>query len=167
MLFDFFMLVEFSSVAQLCPTPWDPMDCNTQCFPVHHQLGKLTQTHVHRVNDAIQPSHPSVVSFSSCLQSFAASGSFQMRQLFTSVGQSIGVAASVLPSSEYSGLISFRIDGFDLLAVQGTLKSLLQHHNLKHQFFGAQPFLQVILHLHSYKYSRKKIISIKKRWKVS
>ena len=72
-----------------------------------------------------------------------------MRQLFTSVGQSIGVAASVLPSSEYSGLISFRIDGFDLLAVQGTLKSLLQHHNLKHQFFGNQLSLWSDSHTHT------------------
>ena len=126
------------------------MDCSMPVFPVHHQLPEFTQSHVHWVDDAIQPSHPSVVSFSSCLQSFAASGSFQMRQLFTSVGQSIGAAASVLPSSEYSGLISFRIDGFDLLAVQGTLKSLLQHHNLKHQFFGNQLSLWSDSHTHTW-----------------
>ena len=68
----------------------------------------------------------SVIPFSSCLQSFPASGSFQMSQLFPSGGQSFGVSASV-PSKECSGLISFRIDWFDL-AVQGTLTSLLQHH---------------------------------------
>ena len=62
----------------------------------------------------------------------------------------IGAAASVLPSSEYSGLISFRIDGFDLLAVQGTLKSLLQHHNLKHQFFGNQLSLWSDSHTHTW-----------------
>ena len=74
----------------------------------------------------------SVVPFSSCPQSFPASGSFQMSQFFTSGGQSIGVSASasVLPM-KYSGLISFRMDCLDLLAVQGTLKSLLQHHNSK------------------------------------
>ena len=71
----------------------------------------------------------SVVPFSSCPQSFPASGSFQMSQLFASGGQSIGASASA--SNEYSGLISFRIDWFDLLAVQGTLKSLLQHHSSK------------------------------------
>ena len=73
----------------------------------------------------------SVVPFSSCLQSFPASGSFPMSWFFASGGQSIGVSASIIsPSNEYSGLISFRIDWFDL-AVQGTLKSLLQHHSSK------------------------------------
>ena len=62
-------------------------------FPVLHYLPELAQTHVHRVDDAIQQSHP-VIPFSSCAQSFPASGSFQMNQLFTSDGQSIGVAAS-------------------------------------------------------------------------
>ena len=74
----------------------------------------------------------SVVPFSSCPQSFPASGSFQMSQLFASGGQSIGsFSFSINPSNEYSGLISFRIDWFDLLAVQGTLKSLLQYHRSK------------------------------------
>ena len=81
----------------------------------------------------------SVVPFSSCLQSFPASGSLQMSQFFASGGQSIGVSASasVLPMT-FLGLISFRMDWLDLLAVQGTLKSLLQHHSSKHQFFGTQ-----------------------------
>ena len=70
---------EFSSVAQLCPT---------LCFPVHHQLPELAQTHVHQVSDAIQPSHP-VVPFSSCLQLFPAPKSFPMSQFFASGGQSI------------------------------------------------------------------------------
>ena len=73
----------------------------------------------------------SVVPFSSHLQSFPASGSFPMSQFFASGGQSIGVSASACPSNEYSGLISFRTGWFDLLRVQGTLKSLLQHHSLK------------------------------------
>ena len=74
----------------------------------------------------------SVITFSSCLLSFPTSGSFQTSQFFTSSGQSIGVSAfSISTSNEYSGLISFRIDWFDLLAVQGTLKSLLQHHSSK------------------------------------
>ena len=73
-----------------------------------------------------------VVPFSSCLQSFPASGSFSISQFFTSGGQSIGASSfSISPSNEYSGLISFRIDWFDLLAPQGTLKSLLQHHSSK------------------------------------
>ena len=86
---------QFSSVAQSCLTLCDPMDCSTPGLPVHHQLLEFTQTHVHRVGDAIQPSHP-VTPFSSCLQSFPASGSFQMSLFFPSGGQSIGVSASSL-----------------------------------------------------------------------
>ena len=123
--------LQFSSVARSCPTLCDSLDCGTPGFPVHHQLPELAQTHVHQVGDAIQPSHP-VIPFFSCLQSFPASGSFLMSQLFASGGQSIGeFSFSISPSNEYSGLISFRIDWFDLLADHGTLKSLLQYHSSK------------------------------------
>jgi len=106
-------------------------DCSVPGLPVHHQLPELTQTHVHRIGDAIQPSHP-LVPFSSCLQSFPASGSFPMSQFFTSGGKNIGISSlSISPSNEYSGLISFRMDWLDLLAVQRTLKSLLQYHSSK------------------------------------
>ena len=80
--------VQFSTVTQLCPSLCDPMDCSVPGFPVLHQLPKLAQTHVHRVGY-----HPTII-YSSCLQSFAASGSFQMSQFFTSGGQSIGVSSS-------------------------------------------------------------------------
>ena len=88
--------VQFSSVAQSCPTLCGPMNRSTPGLPVHHQLPESTQTHVHRVGDTIQPS---VIPFSSCLQSFPASASFPMSQFFASSGQSIGVSASasVLP----------------------------------------------------------------------
>ena len=92
--------VQFSSVMQLCPTLYDPMVCSMPGFPVHHQLTELTQTHVHRVSDAMQPSlSSSVVHFSSCLQSFPASESFPVSQFFVSGDQSIGVSApaSVVP----------------------------------------------------------------------
>ena len=75
--------VQFSSVAQLCLTLCNPMNHSTPGLPVHHQLPEFTQTHVHRVGDAIQPSHPLSSPFSSCLQSLPASGSFPMSQLFT------------------------------------------------------------------------------------
>ena len=88
--------VQFSSVAQSCATLCDPMDYSTPGLPVHHQLLEFTQIHVCWVSDAIQPSHP-VIPFSSCPQSFPASGSFQMSQLFTSGSWSIGASASVLP----------------------------------------------------------------------
>ena len=74
--------VQFSSVAQSCPTLCDPMNRSTPGLPVHHQLLEFTQTHVHSVGDAIQPSHPLVVSFPSCPQSLPASESFPMSQLF-------------------------------------------------------------------------------------
>ena len=94
-----------------------------------------------------QGCHPtissSVISFSSYLQSFPASGSFPMSQLFTSDGQSIGVSASISPSNEYSGLISFRMDRFGLLAVQGTLKSLFQHHSSKASILNVVSVLSV------------------------
>ena len=78
-----------SSVTQLSPTLCDSMGCSTPGFPVHHQLPELAQTHVHRVGDAIKPSHPLSSPFSSCPQSFPASRSFQMSQLFASGGQSL------------------------------------------------------------------------------
>ena len=137
--------VQFSSVTQSCLTLCDPMDCSTPGLPVHHQLPDSTQTHLYQVGDAIQPSHPlssSVILFSSRPQSFPASGSFPMSQLFASGGQSIGVFSfNISPSNEHSGLISFRADWLDLLAVQGTLKSLLQHHSSKASILLYSPTL--------------------------
>ena len=129
--------VQFSSVAQSCPTLCDPMNHSMPGLPVHHQLPESTQTHVHRVSDAIQPSHP--LSFSSCSQSFPALGSFQMSQLFASGGQSIGVSASasVLPMNTqgwsplgWTGSISLQSKGllrvFSNTTVQKTwIKNLL------------------------------------------
>ena len=97
-----FLLLQFSSVTQLCPTLSHPMDCSVPGFPVLHHLPEFAQTHVHWVSDAIQASYPLfVIPFSSFLQSFPASGSFLVTQLFASGGQSIGAlaSASVLPMS--------------------------------------------------------------------
>ena len=124
-------IVQFSSVAQLCPTHCDPMDCSTPGFPVHHQLPKLAQTHVHQVGHAIQPSH---------LLSFPSPPAFNPSQHQGLFNESVlhiwwpkywSFSCSTSPSNEHSRLISFRIDWLDLLAVQGTLKSLLQHHRSK------------------------------------
>ena len=120
--------VQFSSAAQLCPTLCDPMHCSTPGLPVHHQLAGFTQTHAHRVGDSIQPSHP----LSS--PSPPAPNPSQHQGLFQWVNSSHEVASfsfSISPSNESSGLISFRVDWLDLLAVQETLKSLLQHHSSK------------------------------------
>ena len=103
--------LQFSSVAQSCPTLCNPMNRSTSGLPVHHSLSvhqnlpESTQTHVHHVGDAIQPSNPLVVPFSSCPYSFPASGSFQMSQLFASGGQSTGIsdATSVLPMNTQHG----------------------------------------------------------------
>ena len=122
---------QFSSVTQSRPTLWDPMDCSTPGFPVHHQLPEFTQTHVHWVSDAIQPSHP---------LSSPSPPAFNLSQHRVFSSESVlcirwpkywSFSFSISPSNEYSGLISFRMDWWDLLTVQGTLKSLHQHHSLK------------------------------------
>ena len=121
------------------------MGCSMPGFPVHHQLPEFTQNHVHWVHDTIQTSHPPSTPL--LLPSiFPISGSFPMCQFFTSGGQSIGIlaSASVLPK-EYSGLISFRMDWLDLLAAQGTLKSLLQQHSSKTSILQCSAFFKVQL----------------------
>ena len=111
---------------------WDPRDCSTPGSLVLHSLSEFAQTHV----PLSQWYHPtissSVTPFSFCLQLPPASESFPLSWLFTSGCQSIRPSAwASFSSNEYSGMISFRIDWLDLLVVQGTLKSLLQHHNSK------------------------------------
>ena len=121
------------------------MDCSTPNFPVSHKLPELAQTHVHRVGDAIQPSHP-VIPFSPCFQSFPASGSFPISQFFEIRRPNYcRFSFSLSSSNEYPGLISFRIDWFDLLAVQGTFKSLLQHHSSKASILQHSAFFMVQL----------------------
>ena len=135
----------FSSVAQPCPTLCDPMDCSTPGFPVHHHLPELAQTQVHRVSDAIQPSHPLLS------PSPPALNLSQHRGLFQGVSSSHQVATvwsfsfNISPSNEYSGLISFRIDWLDIFAVQLTLSSLLQHHSSKASILGRSAFFIVQL----------------------
>ena len=114
---------QFSSVAQSCPTLCDPMDCSTPGLPVHHQLSEFTQAHVHWAGDAIQPSYP-VSPFSSHLQSFPASESFQMNQFFTSGSQSTGVSASasVHLNQVYWQCPKWRADRIAIDKVRNTLK---------------------------------------------
>ena len=142
-------MIQFSSVTQLSPTLCESTDCSTPSLPVHHQPGIFSNT-----CPLSQWCHPtissSVVPFSSCPQSLPASESFQMSQLFVSSSLSIGVSAStsVLPMRD-SGLISLKIDWLDLLAVQGALKSHLQHHSSKVSIHQHLAFFIVKL-LHSY-----------------
>ena len=101
-------------------------------FPVHHQFPELAQTHVHQAGDAIQPSHP-LSSPSPSLPSIFPSIRVFSNELVLCIRwpKYWNFSFSFSPSNEYSGLISFRMDWLDLLAVQGTLKSLLQHHRSK------------------------------------
>ena len=113
----------FHSVAQSCPTLCNPMDCSTPGFPVHHQLPEFTQTHVYHVSDAVQPSHtlssPSPPAFNlSQHQSFSNESALCIRW-----PKCWSFSFSISPSNEHSGLISFRMDWLDLLAVQGTQES--------------------------------------------
>ena len=121
---------QFSSVIHLCPTLCDPMDCNTPGFPIHHQCLKLAQTHFHRVGDAIQPSHPllppSLPAFNLSQHQGLSKESF----LHIRWPKYWSFCFNISPSNEQPGLI-FRMDWSDLFAVQGTLKSLLQHHSSK------------------------------------
>ena len=114
------------------------MDCSTPGLPVHHQLLELAQTQVHQVGDAIQPSHP---------LSFPSAFSLSWHQGLS--GESVlrirwpkywSFSFSISPSNEYSGLISFRMDWLDLLAVQETLKNLLQHHSSEASIFRCSAF---------------------------
>ena len=114
----------FSSVSQLYPTLCDSMDCSMSGFPVHHQFPELTQTHAHRVGDAIQPSHPLSSPSPPAFILSQHQGLFQKSVLHIRWPKCWSLSFSISPSNEYSGLISFRIDWLDLLAVQGTLKSL-------------------------------------------
>ena len=117
--------LQFSSVTQSCPTLCDSMDYSRPGFPVHHQLPELAQTHVHRVDVAIQPSHPLYPLL--LLPSIFPSIRVFPHESLLPIRWRKYWTFNISPSNEYSGLISFRIDWFDPLAVQGTLKSLLQH----------------------------------------
>ena len=141
-----FSSLQFSSVTQPCPTLCNPMDRSTPGLPVHHQLPEFTQTQVQWVHDAIQPSP-----FSSRLQSFPASGSLPMSQLFASGGQSIGVSASasVLPMNTqdwsplgWTGWISSQSKGLSRVFSNTTVQ--------KHQFFDTQLSSQSNSYIHTW-----------------
>ena len=124
------------SVAQLCPTLCNPMDCSTQGFPVLDHLQERAQTRVHWVGDAIQTSHPSVVPFSSRLQSFPASGSFPMTRFFISGGLSIGVSASIsVPPVKIQDWFPLGLTGWISLQSKGLSRVFSNTTVQKHQFF--------------------------------
>ena len=134
-----FSSVQSLSRAQLFATPW-----TAARFPVHHQLLELAQTHVHQVSDAFQPPHPLSSPFPPDFNLPQHQGLPNESVLHIRWPKYWSFNFSISPSNEYSQLISFRIDWFDFLAAQGTLKSLLQHHSSKalilwhSAFFGVQ-----------------------------
>ena len=118
------------------------MNCSTPGLPVHHQLLEFTQIHIHRISDAIQPSHPlsspSLPPIPPSISVFSNESTLHKRW-----PKYWSFSFSISPSKEIPGLISFRMDWLDLLAVQGTLKSLLQHHSSKASIFRHSAFFTV------------------------
>ena len=140
-------LLSCYSIAQSCPTLCNPMNCSPAGFSVHHQLLDLVQTHVHWVNDAIQPSlsspSPPALNLSQHQALLSWVGSLHQ------VAKYWNVSFGISPSNEYWRLISFRMDWLGILAVQGTLKSLLQHQSLKASIIWHSAFFTVQLsHAH-------------------
>ena len=148
--------VQFSSVAQSFLTLCDPMNRSTPGLPIHHQLLEFTQTHVHQVSAAIQPSYPLsslllLPSIPPSIRVFSNESTLCMRE-----PKYWSFSFSIIPSKEIPGLISFRMDWLDLLEVQGILKSLLQHHSSKASILWHSDFFTVQLS-HSYMTSGKTI----------
>ena len=132
------------------------MDFNMPGFPVLHCLPEFAQTHVHWVGDSIQPSHPLLPSSPSAVSLSQHQGLFQWVSPSHQWPKYWSFSISICPSSEYSELISFRIDWFDLCAVQGTLKSLLQHHSSKASILWCSAFFMIQLS-HPYMTTRKTV----------
>ena len=139
------MNIQFSSVTQSCPALCDPMDCSTPGLPVHYQLLEFTQT---QSTESVTPSNH----LSLCRPLLLLPSIFPRIRVFSNETvlcirwpKYWRFSFSISPSSEYSGLVSFRMDWLDLLAVQGTLKSLLQHHSSKTSILRCSAFLIVQL----------------------
>ena len=148
-------------VAQSCPTLCNLMDCSMPGFPVHHQLPELAQTPVHRVGDAIQPSHPLSSPPPLAFNLSQPQGLFNESAGHIKLPKYWNFSFRISPSNEHSGLISFRKDWLDFLAVQGTLKSLLQHHSSKASILRCPAFF--IVQLSSPYMTTGKIIALT-RW---
>ena len=147
MIFVFGMLhFQFSSAAQLCPTLCNPMDYSTPGFPVHHQFLELAQTHV--IIESVMPSNHLIL----CHPLLFLTSIFPSIRVFANElilcirwSNYWNFSLSISPSNEHSGPIYFRMDWLDLLAVQGTLKSLLQHHSSKASILQGSAFFIVQL----------------------
>ena len=143
---------QFSSVARSCLTLFNPMDCSTPGFHDRHQLLELAQTHVHRVGDAIQPSHPLLSPSPPAFNLSLHQGLFQWVSSSHQVQNSKywSFSFSISPSNEHAGLISFRMDWLDLLQSKGLSRVFSNTTVQKHQFFGAQLSSQFNSHIHKW-----------------
>ena len=142
-------MFQFSSVAQSCLTLCDPLNCSTPGLPVHHQLPEFTQTHVHQVSDAIQPSHPlsspsPPAPIPPSIRVFSNESTLCMRG-----PKYWSFSFSISPSKEHPGLISFRWTGWISLQSKGLTRVFSNTTVQKHQFFGAQPSSQSNSHIHT------------------
>ena len=162
---DFPGTVQFSSVPQSCLTLCSPMDCSTPGLPVHHQLPEFTQTHVHWVSDAI---HHLIL----CRPLLLLPSIFPSIRVFSSESTLCirwpkywSFSFSISPSNEYSGLISFRMDWLDFLAVQGTLESLLQRHCSKASILWCSAFF--IVQLSRLRKNRSQAQWVQRPWSYS
>ena len=141
--------IQFSSITQSCPTLCDPMDCSTPGLPVHHQLSEFTQL---MSIELVMPSNHLIL----CSPLLLLPSNFPSIRVFSDEStlhimwpKYWSFSFNISPSKQYSGLISFRMDWLDFLAVQGTLKSLLQHHSSKASIFGTQLSSQSNSHIHT------------------
>ena len=136
-----------SHIKKLCPTLCNSMDCDMPGLSVPHHLPEFAQVHVYCISDAIQPSHPLLPflllpSIFPSIRIFSNESALRIRW-----PKYWNLSFSISPSNEYSGLITLRIDWFDFLAVQGILKSLLQHHNSKASILWHSAFFMVSCHI--------------------
>ena len=137
--------VQLSSGTQLCPTLCDPINSSIPGIPVQNQLPEFTQTHLHWVSDAIQPSHP-LLSPSPPPSIFPSIWVFSNESVLCIRWPKYwSFSSNISPSNEYSGLISFMMNWLDLLTGQGTLKSLLQYHSSKASILQCPAFFTVQL----------------------
>ena len=148
------LFIEFSSVAQSCPTLWDPIDCSTPGFPVLQQLLELTQTHA---IESVMPSNHLIL----CRPLLLLPSIFPSIRVFSNesvlhIRWPKYCSFNISPSNEYSVLLSFRMDWLDLLAVQGTFKSLLQYHSSKASILWHSAFF-IVQFSHPYMTTRKSI----------
>ena len=130
---------------QSWPTTCNPKDFSLPAFPAHHQLLEIAQTHVHLVGHSIQPSHSLLSPSPPAFSLFQHQGLFLWVAPLIRWSKYLSFSFSISPSNEYSGLISFRIDLFELLVVQRTLKNLLQHHSSKASVLQCSAYFMVQL----------------------